>query len=104
LDAFQFIPRTKKAIENQSARAGLTDLSALERWFVTNTAKGNRNGRLVQYGYALMDDNQSLMQIIDGVNSLNSKLADPLSDTEIRNTVEKSLTARFYQRQAKGDN
>jgi hypothetical protein len=101
LDALQFIPNTRKAVEQQEAQQKLNDLSALERWFVANTGRGNRNGRLVQYGYALMDDGKNITDIMDGVRSLNQKLADPLSDVEITNTIEKSLTSRYYQQQAK---
>jgi hypothetical protein len=101
LDAFQFIPKTKKAEEIQARHAKLTNLTALERWFVNNTGQGNRNSRLVQYGYALIDDHQDIITIMNNVRSLNNKLEQPLSEIEITNTIEKSLNQRYYQLKTK---
>jgi hypothetical protein len=101
LDAFQFIPKTKKAEDIRERHNKLSDMTALERWFVSNTGQGNRNSRLVQYGYALIDDGQDILEIMKNVRALNNKLEQPLAETEIANTIEKSLNQRYYQRKTK---
>lgn len=95
LDALQFIPKTKKAEDRKAELVKLVNLSALERWFVQNTMPGNRNGRLIQYGYALLDMGKPLDEIHKAMIELNSKLDSPLDVNEVQTTVIPSITRRY---------
>jgi hypothetical protein len=99
LDALQFVPKTKKAEDRKAQMSQFINLSALERWFIHNTLPGNRNGRLIQYGYALLDMGEPLDQIHKAMYSLNDKLESPLDRPEMDNTVIPSITKRFQDRQ-----
>ena len=99
LEALQFIPKTKKAEDRKIEMTKLINLSGLERWFVQNTVPGNRNGKLIQYGYALLDMGKPLVEIHGAMVELNKKLESPLDDTEVQATVIPSITKRFQDRQ-----
>lgn len=101
IDALQFVPKTKKADEQKTILAGQTNFSNLERWFINNTADGNRNNQLIKYGYALMDMGQDLASIQNNVLALNDKLHDPMDKSEVITTVIASLTKRFHTKGAK---
>jgi len=96
LDALQFIPKTKKADEHQSLLAGQTNLSNLERWFINNTANGNRNHQLLKYAYALIDTGDDLNSINLKIMDLNRKLAKPLDETEVHQTVIASANKQYH--------
>jgi hypothetical protein len=87
LDVLPFIPKTAK---NESWRRLISDqhqLDNLERWFVNNTGDGNRNNQLLRYALILVDAGFDYEPIRQKVNSLNEKLPDPLSETELLGTV-----------------
>ncbi len=87
LDVLPFIPKTAK---NESWRRLISDqhqLDNLERWFVNNTGAGNRNNQLLRYALILVDAGFDYEPIRQKVNSLNEKLPDPLSETELLGTV-----------------
>ena len=87
LDILPFIPKTTK---NESWRQLISDqqqLDNLERWFVNNTGDGNRNNQLLRYALLLVDSGFDYEPIRQKVNSLNEKLPDPLTETELLGTV-----------------
>ena len=98
LDALQFIPKTKKAEEQKAVIAKQGSLSNLERWFINNTSTGNRNNQLAKYAFALVDMNYDLDTIKNNVLALNSKLEDPLSETEVLSTVLVSASKKLSQK------
>jgi hypothetical protein len=98
LDALQFIPKTKKAEEQKATITKQSSLSNLERWFINNTRNGNRNNQLAKYAFALVDMNYDLDTIKNNVLALNSKLEDPLSETEVLSTVIVSAGNKLQQR------
>lgn len=95
LDATLFIPKTKKADEQQAVVAQHTNLSALERWFINNTQEGNRNNQLARYAFACVDLGQDIDSVRNNVLSLNNKLDSPLGEVEILSTIMQSVAKKM---------
>jgi hypothetical protein len=87
LDAFMFIPKTTKCDETKKTIIDLGNLTNLERWFIKETANGNRSNNLVRYALMLVDTGMEFDTIKNNVLILNSKLNDPLEETEILGTI-----------------
>ncbi|RLC68967.1 MAG: DUF3987 domain-containing protein, partial [Chloroflexi bacterium] len=100
IDSLQFVPKTKKADEYKAVLANQSDWSNLERWFINNTADGNRNHNLMRYAFALLDMGQDIASIQNNVLALNRKLESPLTETEVLSTVIATATRKFH---TKGD-
>jgi hypothetical protein len=100
LDALQFIPKTKKAEEQRATIERQGSLTNLERWFINTTRNGNRNNQLAKYAFALVDMNYDLDTIKNNVLALNSKLENPLAETEVLSTV---LVSAGNKIRSKGD-
>jgi hypothetical protein len=98
LDALQFVPKTKKAEDQRKILAGQTNLSNLERWFINNTEAGNRNQKLCAYAFALIDCGYDFDVISSKVMELNSKLLEPLDESEIHKTILISVSKRLSAR------
>ena len=98
IDAFLFIPDTKKSIEHTESITTMTNMSNVERWFVGNTSVGNRSNKLIRYAYMLVDTGCPIESIRDKVLALNSKLPEPLQETEVLSTVLVSVTKKINQR------
>jgi hypothetical protein len=98
LDALQFVPKTKKAEEQKKILAGQTNLTNLERWFVNNAEEGNRNNKLRNYAFMLIDMGYDIDVITSKVTELNKKLADPLDETEIHKTILVTVNRRLHER------
>lgn len=98
LDTTLFIPRTKKADEQANYITKNSNLTNLERWFVANTTKGNRNHTLVKYGFVLVDKGYSLDVIRSSIMEFNHKLSVPLPEEEILSTVMVTLTKKVTER------
>jgi hypothetical protein len=97
LDALEFIPKTKKAEERKVKIASQGSLTALERWFINATEEGNRNNQLARYAFALKDMGYDLDSLRNNVLALNSKLAEPLSETEILSTIMQSVAKKIAE-------
>lgn len=98
LDAYQFIPKTRKAEEIRKQQIAFSSLSNLERWFLTRIGEGNRNNMLARYGFALVDAGQDLDSIKNNLLALNAKLPEPLSETEIIGTILLTVSKKIQQR------
>lgn len=98
LDALQFVPKTKKADDQRKLLSGQTNLSNLERWFVNNAEEGNRNNKLRNYAFMLIDMGYDLDVITSKVTELNKKLAEPLEETEIHRTILVTVNKRLHER------
>jgi hypothetical protein len=98
LDALLFIPRTKKSEERQIITQTYQSLNNLERWFVSNTTKGNRSNQLIKYAFMLIDAGVSITDIRDKVLDLNHKLPDKLPDAEITNTIMVSVAKKIQNK------
>lgn len=98
LDAFKFIPKTRKAEEQKREMTQLSSLNNLERWFVAKGKEGNRNNMLLRYGYVLVDMGLDYNSIINNIHALNSRLDSPLSDDELLNTVMPSVSKKLHEK------
>jgi hypothetical protein len=100
LDALQFIPKTKKNDERKQILLDQQSMTHMERWFMRNTGNGNRNRQLHKYAMMLVDNGYELEQIQNSVMTLNSKLPEPMDETEILTSIMKSATKAFYHKDA----
>jgi hypothetical protein len=87
------IPKTVKNIKFNDAYNKLSDknLGNLERWFISNMKEGSRNSLLHRYALVLKDMGKELIEIETKVKELNSKIESPLKESEIDNTIMKSI-------------
>lgn len=95
LDALQFIPKTKKAEEQKAQQLKQKDLNQLERWFLNNMKNGNRNHMLLRYAYMLIDMSKTYTEIEKSVLLLNQRNEEPLDESEIRNTILKTVQTKL---------
>lgn len=96
VDALPFIPDTTKNLDYLSSQESLRSLSALEKWFVSNSAEGNRNQML--FRYASMLESQGIYDynsIAGMVHELNQKLDNKLEIDEVNSTVLKTISKRM---------
>ena len=98
LDALMFIPKTKKAEEQQKTVGRLSSLSAIERWFGKNTDKGNRSNNLIRYGLMLVDSGLGLDDVKDKVLAFNSKMPNKLPEAEVFSTILVSVAKAINKR------
>jgi len=96
LDTMQFIPKTKKAEEWKQLIAGQTNLTNLERWFINETTAGSRNHKLAAYAFMLVEMGYDGETIRSKVFDLNSKIPEPLPETEIHATIMTSVLKRLH--------
>lgn len=101
LDVLPFIPKTKRAEETRRAINNLQNLDKLERWFVHNAYKDtNRNKMMIKYALMLVDGGWDGQSIQDAVFELNSKLEDPLDESEILSSTMVTVAKRVSERDA----
>lgn len=93
-DALPFIPKTSKDEERRAKLESQADLDRLERWVLNNTAEG-RNNALLRYAMILLDSGFGYDSINMRVLGLNSKLPEPLDDTEIITTIMVSVAKKL---------
>ena len=98
LDVYKFLPKTKKAEELKAQTSKLSNLNALEKWFVNHMQEGNRNNMLVRYAYALIDDGHDLSSVQNNVLALNNKIAEPLDEAEVLSTVIITANKKIHER------
>jgi hypothetical protein len=87
LDALLFIPNTTKNEERKQVITDLQSLSNMERWFVSNTGKGNRSNQLIKYALMLVDSGQDIDSVRNNVLALNNKLVDRMDEAEVLSTI-----------------
>ena len=87
LDALLFIPQTRKAEDQAKKVLDNQSLSNLERWFVLNTATGNRSKQLIKYALILVDSGYTYDQLKAAVIAFNDKLKQGLTLEEINKTI-----------------
>ena len=87
LNALLFIPDTKKQSEQHQKIMSQTSLTNLERWFILQSESDGRSNTLIKYALILVDNGYSVDVIRDALYAFNNKLPDPLSDSEINNTI-----------------
>jgi len=87
LDPVQFIPKTSKNEDLKKQMADLGSLDNLERWFAQRMANGNRNQHMIRFALTLVDAGIAYQEVENQVVSFNSRMAEPMSSSELRNTV-----------------
>tara|TARA_Y100001963_G_scaffold139959_1_gene206383 strand:+ start:673 stop:2850 length:2178 start_codon:yes stop_codon:yes gene_type:complete len=98
LDALLFIPKTKKEENTRRELADLSNLDNLERWFVNKTQEGDRSNKLVRYALMLVDSGADIDTVRIKTSDLNQKLADPLDQAEVNNTIMVTVARRITER------
>lgn len=92
VDAMDFIPKTSRNDERKANLLG--SLSNLERWFVQNTADGNRSNQFIRYALMLVDSGMDFTGVRTALIELNNKLADKLPLKELEQTVLQTVAKR----------
>ena len=87
LDALNFIPKTSKHEQHKKSMQAVESLDNLERWFAQRMATGNRNNQMIKFALALVDSGMDLITISKQVHSFNSKLSNPMTESEIDSTI-----------------
>jgi len=95
LNALQFIPNTKAEEIQTKQIKQYSNLSNLERWFCIHTDIGNRNNQLIRYALALVDNGQDAATVRESLKQFNQQLTNPLSISEIDNTVMKTVLQKI---------
>lgn len=101
LNALLFIPQTTKNEERKKLIDSQQSLNNVERWFVNNTASGNRSNQMIKYALMLVDSGLDLNAVQNNVLGLNNKLPDKMSESEILSTIMVSASAAIHKRDAK---
>lgn len=87
LDPLPFIPKTSKNEQYRKDMQELGSLDNLERWFAQRIATGDRNNQMIKYALALVDSGMAFNEVEQAVLSFNSRLAESLSESELRSSV-----------------
>lgn len=99
VDAMKFIPHTSAEEKQNQWFQQHSDLTNLERWFYANIRDGNRNNQILRYGLALIDNGHTLDEARKILHAFNKRLKNSLSETEINNTIMKTVVKHFNQKQ-----
>lgn len=97
IDATQFIPQTRRSNDIKS-KLTIDGVTNIEKWFLVNTAKGNRATHLYRYGMVLIDAGLQLGEIIEKLEKLNASLDLPLPEDQLRNSTFKSISKELQKR------
>jgi hypothetical protein len=97
-DVLPFIPQTQKNEERMKVTLTDTSLTNLERWFANNTGEGNRSNQLIKYALLLVDAGKNIAEIGSRVEALNNKLPDPLTPTELQNTILRTAATKLQNK------
>lgn len=94
LDALPFVPLTSKNEQHKQQVGALESFDNLERWFASRMEMGARNNNMIKFALALVDQGWSYHEIENAVIGFNSKLQNPLSETELRSTVLQTVAKK----------
>lgn len=95
LDALMFIPRTSRNEQFNQNFQKIESMDNLERWFAQRISEGNRNNNMIKYALALVDSGLALNEVEKQIISFNKKLSNPLPETEIRQTILKTVAKKY---------
>lgn len=90
-----YIPKTSQHDKRIERLKEYENLDGIERWIMENTGDGNRNKQLFKYGMVLVENGYDYDEVEAGVISLNNKLADKLTESEIRSSIMKTIAKRI---------
>lgn len=95
LDPLKFVPKTSKNEQHRTSMTKLESLDNFERWFASRIANGNRNNQMIKFALALVDQGLNYNDVESCVVSFNNKLADGLTETELRSTILQTVAKKF---------
>lgn len=96
LDPTTFIAKTSMNNIYKEEISKLTDLTAVERWFALKMQEeGARNNNLLKYALMLKDSGIGFNKVSNLIIEFNSKLPSPLSESEIKSTILKTLQSKY---------
>ena len=95
LDILPFIPRTTKNEQYQKDFQKIESMDNLERWFAQRISTGNRNNQMIKYALALVDNGLSYQEVENHVKGFNSKLSNPLPETELQSTILVTVAKKY---------
>ena len=101
VDSLLFVPKTSKAEAIRKTLSKQQDLSSLERWVINTSEDKGRNNQLLKYAFALVDIGLNIEDINDKLLSLNNKLPNKLSASEILSTISVSTSRKIHERDTK---
>lgn len=101
VDLREYIPETRevksteRAIKHGETYSKEEKVNGLDKYFLMQTSKGNRNVNLIRYGLALLDKKQLDLDTAKAkVLSINSMLIEPLDEGEIERTIFKTMSRK----------
>lgn len=96
LDPNDFIPDTINQKEKKKQLDDLSNLDGVEKYFVSKIDEGmGRNNTFIRFALMLLDGGLNYEQIEERVLSLNDKLENQLSVTEIMKTVMSTVRTKI---------
>ncbi len=98
IDSLMFIPKTSKNEERKKIISSQQSLNNMERWFLNNTAIGNRSNQMIRYALMLVDSGMDQESVHNNILALNSKLPDKMDEMEIMTTIMTSAAKAIVRR------
>lgn len=99
LDPTAFIPDTQKASETKKKIDDLSNLDAIEKFFMLQLNDGaTRNNTLIKFALMLVDSGAEYELVEDKVMVFNDKIDHPLPVKEVMETVMKTVRKRISER------
>ena len=95
IDVLPFIPKTSREVEYNKMHQSLISLNNVEKWFASRMEEGGRNNQFIRFAYMLAEEGCSYSDIQDTILNFNKKLPNPLPETELQNTVLKSIKNKY---------
>lgn len=94
-DVLPYIPKTSRNDTRINDMKQFENFDGLQRWVIQNTGDGNRNKQLYRYAMILADSGAyNYSEVENMVIEMNNMLPDKLTDTEIKNTIMKSVAKK----------
>jgi len=90
-DALPYIPNTTKHEEYKRTKKTISDIGALEQWFVYHCEEIGRNNSLYRYGKCLLDKGETDKDVVKKVIHLNQRFPTPLPKEELERTILTSI-------------
>ncbi len=94
LDPMQFIPKTTKNEARKKANKKMTNATKTEKWFAERMAEGDRNNTLLKYAMMLLDSGVAVGDVQTKILKFNSKLTNPLLESEIIQTIMVTVASK----------
>lgn len=97
-DCLPFIPNTSKEVKQKELTEKYSGIEGLQKWFLINSLQEDgRNNMLLRYSMCLLDKGMTSENIRHSVYDMNSKIDEPLKESEIENTIMKSIIRKEFE-------